>query len=62
MVITYNPYAERNNNNNNNDNLIASFPLGLAMTERLAFCFNNSPFSFSVSVSASLHSFVKEEE
>ena len=31
-------------------NLVASFPLSLAMTERLAFCFSDSPFSFSVSM------------
>ena len=31
-------------------NSVASFPLSLAMTERVAFCFSNSPFSFSVSM------------
>jgi len=31
-------------------NLVASFPLSLAMTERPAFCFSDSPFSFSVSM------------
>ena len=31
-------------------NLVASFPLSLAMTERLAFCFSDVPFSFSVSM------------
>jgi len=31
-------------------NLVASFPLSLVMTERPAFCFSNSPFSFSVSM------------
>jgi len=29
-------------------NLVASFPLSQVMTERRAFCFSNSPFSFSV--------------
>ena len=31
-------------------NFVESFPLSLAMTERLAFCFSDSPFSFSISM------------
>jgi len=41
-------------------NLVASFPLNLAMTERPAFCFSDSPFSFSVSML--FYSYVKEED